>query len=195
MRSSSSEGEDEDVDVMFPESSHLSNMSQKIDFLGAPFANISPPPSQDPSHAQSTIEDAMSTTNSVHDGPGTGFAHSSEGDPVTKAKRDSAWEREPGWSWNNRKSKEEYERTREQVQNRDFSLGLFSEKIECVCALIQSKRNLETCMKMWTSQTISDAFLFFGTNISSKGDRNWDRNRIKITHHDFAERPRRIFVG
>lgn len=74
------------------------------------------------------MEDATDTANRIHDGSSAGYALGSEGELGIKAKRDSAWEREPGWSWNNRKAKEEYERTREQVQNRDFSLGQFSKR-------------------------------------------------------------------
>ncbi|KAL9607364.1 MAG: hypothetical protein Q9167_007719 [Letrouitia subvulpina] len=105
-------------------------MQQNLDLSGAPFANISPPPSQDPSHPQSTMEDAMDTANSIHDRSSPGFALGGEEELGLKAKKDSAWEREPGWSWNNRKAKEEYERTREQVQNRDFSLAEFGDLYE-----------------------------------------------------------------
>ena len=66
MRSSSSDGEEEDLDEMFPEPNAASNAQENPPFSN-PFATLSPPMSQDLPNQHGQMEDVIEITNNVNE--------------------------------------------------------------------------------------------------------------------------------
>ncbi|KAL8712328.1 MAG: hypothetical protein Q9220_003479 [cf. Caloplaca sp. 1 TL-2023] len=126
MRSSTEPSED-DLDAMFPDANEPPNNSvhtpePSISKNLQQFSELSPPTSQDP------VVDSRnfgSETMDVGGGSGSGDIEYGQGDSFGESAGSRALsiaDREPGASWNNRKQRDEEERTREHVLDKGFSL-------------------------------------------------------------------------
>ncbi|KAL8679282.1 MAG: hypothetical protein Q9186_004426 [Xanthomendoza sp. 1 TL-2023] len=138
-RMQQSSSEEDDLDAMFPEpyeppnTASLTPQNSNLDNLRQ-FSELSPPNSQDPTDSRSWGNDLME-----HAGPHSGLnggegsssnIHdliNSEGSGPPPHRELSVAEREPGASWNNRKTKEEEDRVKELLLDKNFSLREFGD--------------------------------------------------------------------
>ena len=133
MRASSSE-DDDDSDTMFPTANEPapSHLNPTLSHIIA-----SPPASQDPPDlvgGTNSQDDAMDFAESANASTGgsvwdqqpkssgvAGSAGGSERGPVKLGKGET--EKEPGYAWNNKKARDEYARSMEQVVDKGFNLS------------------------------------------------------------------------
>ncbi|KAL8787153.1 MAG: hypothetical protein Q9213_002369 [Squamulea squamosa] len=132
---SSSEASEDDLNAMFPEANEPSNTatftpqhSSVYDNLRQ-FSELSPPTSQDPTDPRSLGNDPMESAANGGEASSSNITDLLEDDgSMGASKRDlSVAEREPGASWNNRKHKEEEDRLKEQLLDKNFSLREFGD--------------------------------------------------------------------
>ncbi|KAL8811877.1 MAG: hypothetical protein Q9223_007436 [Gallowayella weberi] len=138
-RMQQSSSEEDDLDAMFPEASEPPNTANLIPRNSnienlRKFSELSPPNSQDPEDSRSWGNDLMEqagahsasnggekSSSNIHD------VINSEGLGPSPHKDLSIAEREPGASWNNRKTKDEEDRVKEQLLDKNFSLREFGD--------------------------------------------------------------------
>ncbi|KAL8913183.1 MAG: hypothetical protein Q9171_001977 [Xanthocarpia ochracea] len=132
---SSSEASEDDLDAMFPKANEPSNTANlthqntSITENMRQFSELSPPTSQDPTDPRSFVNDPMESAANGGEASSSnsrGFFEN-EVSAVALKKDLSVAEREPGASWNNRKHKDEEDRVKDQLLDKNFSLREFGD--------------------------------------------------------------------
>lgn len=125
MQLSSSEEPEEDLDAMFPTATtSLTPQNSNVENLRQ-FSELSPPSSQDPIDPRNSGNDPSDyganggegSSSNIHD---LMNSESPMDHPTNREK--TIAEREPGASWNHRKQKDEEDRVKEQLLDKNFSL-------------------------------------------------------------------------
>ena len=115
----SSSSSDNESEAMFPSANDPTTPQDNAIFAELRQAELSPPSSQDAPHQNGILEDAMDVTDVQ------GFSEAGRNVQFATGRSHGEAqevEKEPGFAWSNPRAREEFSRSMESVQDKDFSL-------------------------------------------------------------------------